>query len=280
MTRTACIVMVALVAPAVARAGADPVAELATAIAIPALQRAGRVAIVASGQETPEASTMRATVAAAFARAGHATVLVGEPIGTREPERALLSKLWTEQRASSVAVVRISTPFERGRASVVLYDLGGAPLFEAYANRAQPGGDPVPIWTAWPMVDPKKLPGQAFYEEIGRNDLARSYRRRAVTKTLVRVGGIVAAAVWLGWTMLELMAAIDSDYHPAQSLAQKLLLTGSAAMIIVPSFISTDPLSADEREALVGGNDRWARRVSLGGGPLPGGGALSLTGSF
>ena len=281
MKRTPYLMLVVLVAtPGVARAAADPVAELAVAIAIPALQRVGRVAIVASGQETPDAAALRATVAAALARAGHQTVAVTEALASREPDRRLLSKIWTDHRAGALAVVRISTPFERGRASVVLYDLGGAPLFEAFANRAAPGSDPMPTWTAWPIVDPRKLAGPAFYEEIGRDDLARSFRRRAVTKTLVRVGGGVALTVWLGWTTLQMVAAIDTDYDPRQTLAQKVLLAGSAAMLIVPSFVSTDPLSDDERDALVGGGERWARRVSLGGGPLPGGGALSAAVTF
>ncbi len=271
------VMLVVLAGPGVAQAADEPaVTELAAALAIPALQRVGRVAIVAAGPDTVEATRFRTVVATAFARTGHQIAWAREPLATPEPDAALLSKLWTDQHASGVAVVRFSTPFERSRGSVVLYDVGGAPLFKAFAGRPDTDAAAGPLWTSWPIVDPHKLPGPALYQEIGRDDLARSYRRRKLGKTLSRVGGGVLVAAWIGFESLKLASTIDTDTKTEVTNLEKVWLAGGVAMLIVPSFIRTDPLTDDERDALVGRGPN----VTLGAAPLPGGGTFSVAGRF
>jgi hypothetical protein len=267
------LVLVALwVAPGVVHAADDAaVTALASALAIPALERVGRVAIVAAGPDSPDAARFRTVVATAFARAGHATVWGQEPLVGAEPERASLMKYWTEQHASGVAVVRFSTPFEQARGSVVLYDVAGTPLFRAFANRADA------TWTAWPLLDPRKFPGTALYEEIGRQDLVDRYRRRSAGKVLVQVAGGLAVTAGMGMILVSALATIDSDSKSTITLTERALITGGTVMLIAPFFISSDPLNADEREQLVGGG---RDALSVAAAPLPGGGSLAIAGRF
>ena len=266
------VLVASLVAPGVVRAADEPaVTELASALAIPALQRVGRVAIVTAGPDTLEAARFRSVVATAFARAGHAIVWGQEPVAGAEPDRASLVKYWTEQHAGGVAVVRFSTPFEQSRGSVVLYDVVGTPLFQAFANRANA------LWTAWPILDARKFPGTALYEEIGRKDLVGRYRKRGVGKVLVQVAGGLAVTAGIGMMMIGVLGTIDTDSKPTVTLTEQMLVAGGTVMLIAPFFISTDPLNEDEREKLVGGGHE---ALSVGAAPLPGGGALSIAARF
>lgn len=248
--------------PRPASANDDPaVTELASAIGVPALQRVGRVAIVTVEPDSAEAARFRTLVANAFVRADHPVVWGREPLATAEPDGALLLKYWTEQHASGVAVVRLSPPFEQSHGSVVLYDVGGAPLFKAFANR--PGATATAAqsrWTAWPILDPDKFPGRAFYEQIGRQDLALSYDHRQIGKVMVRIGGGLVVASWVYVQFMRLLGTIDTDSKPHVTPLDELWLAGGVAMLIAPSFVSTDPLTGSERRALGTGGAPLAAR--------------------
>jgi len=118
-----------------------------------------------------------------------------------------------------------------------------------------------------PMVNinPLLLKGPLFYEVIGRPDLALRYRRRQSAKTLVRVGGGIALGVGILGTIAEAAAASftawpcalsGSSNQPAcasqsGSPVPLALLGLGVAMLIAPSFWSTDPLTEAQKVDLL-----------------------------
>ena len=249
-------------------------ADLAKAIGVPALDRVGRIAVAGSGRDTADAAAVRQQVAAAFAGQGHDVILVGEPWPDGVPERVRLQRIWSELHALAVAVVRLSTPFDREAASVVLYDLGGSPLFQAFARRDDTSG--ALIWTAKAIVDPRKLPGPAFYRELGRVDLARRYQTRKIGKIFLAIGGGAVIVGSAFWQLIKAMASIDSSDKPKTTFTEEAIFAGGCLMMLSPILIRTDPLSDGEREALGG----WQPRINIAAAPTSGGGMLSLAGQF
>ena len=114
-------------------------------------------------------------------------------------------------------------------------------------------------------INPLILKGPLFYEVIGRPDLALRYRRRQSTKTLVRVGGgitlgvgligVIGEAAAASFTVLPCALSGSSNQpacaSPTSSPVPLALLGLGAAMLIAPSFWSTDPLTEAQKVDLL-----------------------------
>jgi hypothetical protein len=148
------------------------------------------------------------------------------------------------------------------------------------------------------VVDPLQLKGSAFYDALGRDDLARRYRTRAEVKGATRVLGGVALTVGVAWLVLDAFgsaawAGLCAGAQGGSSCKQDagpplgvdILLGVGLAALVAPSFWSTDPLNDDEKRALVESVTRarfQPRDVHVSAAPaLEGQGAtLRLAGRF
>jgi hypothetical protein len=178
---------------------------LASKLAVsPIVKKLNRVAVLLAGKPSGPALEARADVALAFAAAGHETVVVEVPVA-ENPNRALLSKILTERSTDAVAIVRISTAPGLDALSVVLCGVRGEPLFEYESEasiRTAPSPPPTPALGP-PLTVSRELlllPGDAaFYNAVGRPDLAARYRHRQTVKRAVQITGgatLVVGVVW------------------------------------------------------------------------------------
>jgi hypothetical protein len=160
--------------------------------------------------------------------------------------------------------------------------------------------DPTPVPEKSPaphlLIDPLTLKGAAFYEAVGRRDLADDYRARRGAKAFGRVlGGITLGVSSAFWVLGSALASSpDSncgrDPHGASCAANRSeLLVSEIAMavglglLVVPAFWSTEPVSDEQKVELV----REAARKQTPGidlrvsaAPLPGGGTVRVGGRF
>jgi hypothetical protein len=154
--------------------------------------------------------------------------------------------------------------------------------------------EPPPVSQELPPVpapDFRKLRGPAFYESVGRHDLARRYRDTRALKTTVRVLGAVAATAGALWWFADklndtLFEDCSSSSAPAVCnktyWAPDVLMAASVAVIILPSFFDTDPVDADERARLYETAHARPRTTSFSLAPRldHDGASLALTGRF
>ncbi len=284
--------------------------------ASPLVKKLNRIAILLAGEQSGAALEARANVATAFAATGHETVVVAVPVA-EHPNRALLSHILAERSTDAVAVVRISTAGGLEALSVVLYGAGGEPLFE-YESEASTGTAPAPA-PAPPLGPPLRvsrelllLPGDAaFYDAVGRPDLAARFNSRQRVKRAVQITGGATLLVGVVWGLLDLVATTTVDTlafggclvtagsgnPPAQSSSDPCAPRSASGIpwavaavglgaLVIPLFISSDPLTAAERRSLLPGSADGevhpprAPVLNLGFVPEASGGGVVLTGRF
>ena len=297
-------------------AGARGSALASALAASPIVKKISRIAIVLAGERSEAALAARAEVASAFAAAGQQVVVVEVPVAG-EPNKALLSKILTDQSSGGAAVVRISTAGGLGALSVVLYDAEGEPVFdfEGEASVQPPPPQVSRSDVGQPAAAPSDLallPSDAvFYNVIGRPDLAARYKHRESVKTTVRFVGGTVLVVGVLWGLLDLWATTtvntltagpclltagsgstssssSSDVCATQSpsgIPWAVAAVGLGALII-PAFVPSDPLTDAERRALVSGSTDGSvprppvDRFKVGLVPAANGAAVFLGGRF
>jgi hypothetical protein len=185
------------------------------------------------------------------------------------------------------------------------------PVGWAKAADAPPPGEPArfpasavqsspPLPEAWvPYADSYlDYPGQAFYEAVGRHDLALAYDRRSTGKNVLRAVGAAAAVgggLWmLGRAFMNRLE--DPDYcvtacNPGNEtsdsyLGPGLTMLAGAGLYMASSAISVDPVDFQGRRGLA--HAAFRRRypellTSMNVGVVPaerGGGNVVLSGRF
>jgi hypothetical protein len=149
------------------------------------------------------------------------------------------------------------------------------------------------------MVAPHLFEGAAFYDAVGRPDLAEEYRARHGWAIASRVvGGLslgLGAGVWLIVKTVEttfevapcsvLMASGCGQQQGTTLWVPDLMMAGGLALLAVPALWSNDPVSSEQKARLA--RDAFgahARPVSwnVAAVPLAGGrgGAFSVAGRF
>jgi hypothetical protein len=263
-----------------------------------------RIAVLLAGDRTQAGLTARSGVAAALRAAGH-EVDVDEELIPDPPDRGRVSKIAAVHEASAVATVRISTDGGPERLTVLLYNLGGYPVFE-FAGRlaltAIPPTQPSPLPAPRPIVplpvNPLVIEGAGFYDAVGRPDLAARYRHADALKTTSRVVGGGAILLGVVWGILDLIftavenAGADlscagssnpSSSNPCPQKSVSVIPWTVAALglgaLVIPSFISSDPLTDAQKRSLVYG-PRSGPSFSAGVAPSQGGGSLFVAGRF
>ena len=179
------------------------------------------------------------------------------------------------------------------------------PTQDEAERRLVPSGEPSPppndVAPAAPSlrlaVNPFLLEGAAFYDAVGRPDLAHRYRTRQGWKTGSRViGGISLGLGALAWVVARSVeftfgssacgvGAALGDMSPCTPAYKTLwvpdlMMAGGLALLIVPSLWSNDPVSLEEKLRLA--NEAGTRGVSwnVSAAPAPGGGTIVLGGRF
>jgi hypothetical protein len=139
-------------------------------------------------------------------------------------------------------------------------------------------------------LGPPSVTGAAFYESVGRPDLATSYRTRFGLKLASRIAGavaIVSGGLWLVYQRVDEGLANDCGGSNSPPVCDRthwgpdLVMLGGLAALIVPAFFDTEPVSAAERARLARGASRdlsWS--FSAAPAPSGQGGTLLLGGRF
>lgn len=141
-----------------------------------------------------------------------------------------------------------------------------------------PDGSVLATWNKpFRGVQRTPLPGPDFYEAIDRPDLARVYRRRATTRTvLLTLGGSTAVAGGL----VLFAPLLDPDLQPGEletSLVVGLLLTaGGSVITLVGRNTRPHPVNGQQARELARSHNHRLR-IDLGLAPL--GGRQGLTGA-
>jgi hypothetical protein len=154
------------------------------------------------------------------------------------------------------------------------------------------------------LVDPLTIDGAAFYEAVGRPDLASSYRmRHGLSVASWIVGGVSLGVGAFAWVLIRTVEAAGTGIFctvgivtetgnpsacqkPDETLwVPDLMMAGGLALIVAPAFWSNDPVSPEEKEELardIVARARPERGVMWSFAPAPGGqgGTLSLSGRF
>lgn len=137
-----------------------------------------------------------------------------------------------------------------------------------------------------------QIQGAAFYDTVGRADLARSYEARRRGKLVMSaIGGIGIGAGLVG----ALLVAIGNNFHvdgPSCEEAHNctsyavpaVLIAGGLLLSVVPYAVPDDPVSErDRRELAEAAAARIASAPRLGVSLAPcgdGGGSLTVNGRF
>lgn len=293
----------ASVVPTLARADeAAPSGKRLTAplLASPIVRNFNRIALLVEGERTEPALAARAAVATALRDAGHDVEIVEDPLPA-PGERSRLSKIATTHASAAVATVGISTD-DYPRLSLTLYNQAGYAVFELGADVTLAPAAPPPVAPFSPppvplSVNPLLIEGIGFYEAVGRPDLAARYRSADSAKTVSRVVGGASVIVGVLWGILDLLAtAADntlgylgcgsaSSSTPCAAASPSPLPWGLALLgvgaLVIPSFISSDPLTYDQKRALIY-SGRAGVELHLGAGVAPGpnGGSAFVVGRF
>jgi hypothetical protein len=296
-----------------ARAATEP--PLQAALQRAALNAFPRVGVAMAGNATDALSRAREEVEQALSETGHEVVTISAAPIALPPSPELLRDVAALYRLSGLVVVEASDAAGSPTISLQLYDLGGARVFEFSGRDAVSAAPVAPVAAvapvtaagAGPPIDLRVLPlleGPDFYRLIGRPDLADQYEHRRSVKTGFRVAGGITLGVGVVWGLLDLAATAfvggaqavlcppasgsgansGCQNGPSASGVPWLVALGGLGMLVVPSFVSTDPLSPAERRALLdvpaGPRGQPAMSVSIAPAPAPGGGSLLLGGRF
>jgi hypothetical protein len=178
-----------------------------------------------------------------------------------------------------------------------------------------PVGGPPPALPTSPLrltFDPLRVEGAAFYEVVGRPDLAASYRSRRRTKVAVRIaGGVTVGVGFVALAAGALVGAVAAAPSPFCILlvdtgprsddlcTQKpvddsylapggIVVATGIGLLVAPSFWSNDPVSDVEKATLarqaVARQSRSTGPITLNLGVAPtrgaAGGTLMLSGRF
>ena len=256
-----------------ARAATDP--PLPPALERPVVRVFHRVALAVAGDAGSAALAARREVVQALEGAGHqVVVLEGAPISL-PPAHDLLVAISRQHDASALVVVQ-AAGIDPAAISVSLYNLGGSLLFD-FSARVLPPVMPIVPPASMRPIDLRSLPlldGSDLYRALGRPDLAASYERRRSVKIGLRVAGGVALGVGVVWGIVDLLVVSfaagaqtvlcvpTADTGSTGSICQGapslsgipwLVALGGLGMVVAPAFISTDPLNASEKRALLYG---------------------------
>jgi hypothetical protein len=142
--------------------------------------------------------------------------------------------------------------------------------------------------------DRHPLQGRALYTALGRNDLAEEYERRAAAKRIMGVGSalLLVSGVVVGLTAFGIHSCPPNDMHCLDDRDEQLksrfywsggLVLGGAVLGISSSAYSAHPVSRDELVGLIREHNqkiRGSSGVKVGAMAVPGGGAVSLSGTF
>ncbi|HVU52857.1 MAG TPA: hypothetical protein VHL80_19380 [Polyangia bacterium] len=144
-------------------------------------------------------------------------------------------------------------------------------------------------------LDPLMIEGAAFYDVVGRPDLAAAYRARHAWAVASRVaGGISLGLGVLVWTTAQAVnvtfqapfCATSSDPSCIKGTGTlwvpDVMMVGGLALLVLPALWSNDPVSFEEKERLA--SEAMSRGVSwnVSAAPAPGGqgGTIVLGGRF
>jgi hypothetical protein len=147
-----------------------------------------------------------------------------------------------------------------------------------------------------PVMGPEKRPlqGRSLYTALGRNDLAEEYERRAAAKRIMGVGSalLLISGVAVGISALTIHGCPPNGFRCMDDRDAQLrsrfywsggLVLGGAVLGIGSSAYSAHPVSRDELVSLIREHNEKVRSqpgIRIGAMAVPGGGALSLAGSF
>ena len=254
-----------------ARAATDP--PLPPALDSPVVRVFHRVALAATGDAGEATLAARREVARALEDTGHdVVVLDGAPVSL-PPARDLLVAISKQHDVSGLVVVQAAA-YDPAAISVSLYNLGGARMFD-FSGRVLAPVTPIAPPTPPRPIDPRALAlldGPDLYRALGRPDLAASYQRRRAVKTGLWVAGGVTLTVGVVWGIVDLLlvsfetgaesalcvfaagsgsTATVCQSRPPLNGIPWLVALGGLGMVVAPAFISTDPLGAQEKRALI-----------------------------
>jgi hypothetical protein len=216
-----------------------------------------------------------------------AVVLV--EILTLEPNLSVMARLWNARGA-------------RGRTLLA----PAPPPREAVGGDSQYVGLDLDGRRAWQGVTRRGLDGAAFYEAVGRGDLASSYRARSLARVLTAVGSGVAAGVGAIWWVGDALDAgfsaagadacrfvteaggkrptedmCRNDHHDSDGPMLSFVVAG--ALLATAVFIPEHTLGPEQRRELARTHNRKLRAdTALTVAPyvLPSAGGLTVGGRF
>ena len=126
---------------------------------------------------------------------------------------------------------------------------------------ARPGADDVRALMAFQgAYEPRSLANAAFYDALGRSDLAEKFRtRRALKYALPIVGGIVATA---GLLVMIYSRSLGTGLTQEEQIlvGGGLTLGVGLGAVFGNLFIPLDPVNSDEAKQLVDQHNRALRR--------------------
>jgi hypothetical protein len=285
------------------QAGAATEPPLPAALQRAQLKAFPRVGVAIAGDATDALFGARQEVERALSQTGHEVITISAAPIALPPSPELLADVAVLYHVSGLVVVQSPAVSGAPAISVQVYDLSATRVFEFSGRVVVPVAPVTPV-AASPHLDLRVLPlldGPQFYRLLGRPDLAERYEHRSNVKTGFRVAGGITLGVGVVWGLLDLAAtafvggvevvacAPSSGSSPSCHTASPsgvpwLVALGGLGMLVVPSFVSTDPLSPVDKRTLVdgamGARPQPTMSVSIAPAPGTGGGSVLLGGRF
>ena len=259
---------------------ADPVSELA---ARPELAPLQRIVVISLEDRGPLSAWGREAVVSTLTRAGH-------EVATLTTETAAGADAVRLQRYcrgfDAVAVVKISTTGDKPTVTVDVYGADGKGIVELRGPvMAPPPAPPTPrLWLV-----ASEMTGPAFYESMGRPDLALSYQHRKTARSVFLGVGAVLVPLGLVLGILDgvataagnivqgspcvIGAATSTGYGNGQTCPQSepssipwVIAGVGVVSLITGAVLTPDPMTESERRALY---DARARGDGEAAGPGP-----------
>jgi hypothetical protein len=134
------------------------------------------------------------------------------------------------------------------------------------------------------MIDPLTIQGAAFYDVVGRPDLASEYRWRHGWAIASRVvGGISLGLGALAWAGAHAFAdpLCEGPSCPGNKTlwVPDIMMAGGAALLVLPFLWSNDPVSIEEKARLAH-NALWGVSWNVAAAPVAEGATLVVGGHF
>lgn len=137
----------------------------------------------------------------------------------------------------------------------------------------------------------KRISPAEFFEAVDRPDLAATYRSRQAWKTGLSLGGSVLTLGGLAYLLVEILGDMDGGFDSTPLIIGGSVMTGGIVLGLVAGSMNPYPITNVEAKELADEHNKKLRRqlgldreakgkVRPGIAALPGGGGLTLSGSF